>query len=780
MANRTVNINIKYNVNTAEVQRAQAASHAAQKATDDLRRATEGYGKASATAHKQASDASRKAQSETASLTKEFNNLYSTVRLLLTAGLAKELIGASLAMAKLSGTVEGVTKAFNRLPNATLLLESLRKATRGTVNDLELMQRSLMASNFRIPLEKLGTLLEFAAVKAQQTGQEVNHLVNYIISGIGYRSIKRLDDLGFTLNRVREALGGVSLQSASMGEVMEAVTKLMKEDLDKTGGFAETAATKVGQIETAWHELRVALSQKLENTWVLDRYQDFLRGAKDLIEAFPTDKLSKVFTGLNPIKWMGQMTDVIAHWQLGLKDVAENRAILSNAAAEAGRIEKKLSDFTAQERLPLIDEEIRKKQAVADEYFYAIQAADMTIDKFSEENIARKSNIKEIEATIKILQEYRDATSQAIVLDDEQVGIIARKREEIERLQEQIEKTTKAGDLGATGVLTTALKKAQDELADLLGKSKEKTKDAGKEVNDYLAYLSEQELFNAKSILKDKAEQRKRTADEEVRIEKEAKEKREKLAEEEARKMEQLQRDTLALAEEFLLSGLDLALTTQDDQSQRLRHHYDEQIELAGDNERAKKEIRIKAEREIEQAREREKEREKKAASTRILIDGLVAIAKIFGEYGWPAGVVPAAVMAGITATNVAAVRKYNKGGINIPGPGDETSDSIPAMLSKGESVITAQATRRSMGLLEAIQSNKIDDKILKSIDFSGGNRSFNDARMVGKLSSMEAELKGIRKSQYKLEEQGGLLYRVYADDEGNRKRVRTKVGFSD
>jgi hypothetical protein len=152
----------------------------------------------------------------TKGLASNFGSLYTTIRAVIAAGLAREAVVTALEFAKLSGNVEGVEKAFARLPNSVLLLESLRQATHGTVNDLELMQKALQANNFRIPLEQLGVLLEFAAVKAQQTGQEVNHLVDYIVSGIGYRSIKRLDDLGFTANRVRDALGGVSLQAASM------------------------------------------------------------------------------------------------------------------------------------------------------------------------------------------------------------------------------------------------------------------------------------------------------------------------------------------------------------------------------------------------------------------------------------------------------------------------------------------------------------------------------------------------------------------------------------
>jgi len=772
VAERTVNVTINYKVNTAEVQKAQQASQQAQRATEELRKSAQNYGTQAARAHKQAGDAARMNAKDVHGLDQNFNSLYNSVRLFLTAGLAKELVDITLNMAKLSGTVEGVEKAFARLPNSTLLMESLRKATRGTVNDLELMQKALMASNFRIPLEKLGTLLEFAAVKAQQTGQEVNHLVNYIVSGIGYRSIKRLDDLGFTANRVKEALGGVSLQAATMQQVMDAVTKLMQEDLEKTGGFAVTAATKVGQIETKYHELRVLLAQKFENNALLDFFKSALDGAKDLVESMPLKELKALFSldwkKIHPVFIFGQITDVFEAWRQGLEDVAEQHVITNNAVQEAERIQKRIGDLTLEEKKARIKTEVDNRQKLLDSYFYELQALEMGGDKYSERAGLLRLNTREVKETVRILNEYQASLIDTTDDETKHLGIIAKKRLEIEKLQEQIEDTTRLGDLGRTGILTTALKEAQEELEELLGKElKKKKDDAAKRQreNDKRSFEHWKYYDDLRRRKLAEAEQ------EEIELLEDAAAKKREIAEKDAKMREELQRTTLSLAEDLLKSSVELATTTRNDEIENIRTYYDEQIELAGDNERAQKEIRIKQERELEKAREAQKEREKKAASTRILIDGLVAIAKIFGDFGWPAGIVPASVMAGITAVNVAQVKKFAKGVIDLDGPGTGTSDSIPARLSKGESVITAKATRQSMGLLEAIQANRIDDRILKSIDFSGGRTvqaGLNDERIVG-------ELKAIRASQYKLEEQAGMIYRVYTDDDGNKKRIRSK-----
>jgi len=49
-----------------------------------------------------------------------------------------------------------------------------------------------------------------------------------------------------------------------------------------------------------------------------------------------------------------------------------------------------------------------------------------------------------------------------------------------------------------------------------------------------------------------------------------------------------------------------------------------------------------------------------------------------------------------------------------LKGKGTETSDSNLALLSKGESVITARATRRHKDALDAIQKDKFDDYVMK------------------------------------------------------------------
>lgn len=719
MADKTVNVNIKYNVDTSQVARAEAASAAAQKATDELRKTVENYGKAAAQANKVTQDSLKKTSADVATLTKDFGGLYTSVKAIFTAGLAKEFIDLTLNMAKLSGQVEGVTLAFNRISNATLLLDQLRKATHGTVTDLNLMQKALTAQNFRIPLEKLGTLLEFAAVKAQQTGQEVNHLVDYIVSGIGYRSIKRLDDLGFTANRVREALGGVSLQAASMGQVMDAVTKLMQEDLEKTGGFAETSATKVGILERKWHDLRVAISETLTSPGLLSFYEGVLDNLK-----IGVDYLSG---GVVKVKEGIQKANAVTEVQ-SFKEMYLTKEILKDKQKTFDIIQQEANSRQQQigrnnDEIKEIEERINGFKKDEGEYL-GIQRAvsEGLLDQLS---YYRSKNIM-LKESIRILNEYNksldkvtekeglDGEERPLVTDPVSFGIKGRKKTFVEKSLEQ-----------ELVNVTEQIQKAADKLFVLIP------------------------VRPAPPTYQDSEWQK---------------------AWEENR--EAIVDSALANTNNLIQSELQAEADAYSVRIEMARNFYDEQQILAGDNKRAKDQLRLQEERELQTLERRKADREKKAAQAGILVNTALAIIKIFaGEGTYVDKLIRAGIMAGEGATQYAIAsraRYYAKGEINIKGPGSETSDSIPAMLSKGESIMTAKQTREAFGILTDIRAGKLNDRVLKQLVTNGGSQMvMDDSRIVDAIKSQPKPPDLIRS--------GRQIYEVYTDQQNNKRFIRSK-----
>jgi hypothetical protein len=93
-----------------------------------------------------------------------------------------------------------------------------------------------------------------------------------------------------------------------------------------------------------------------------------------------------------------------------------------------------------------------------------------------------------------------------------------------------------------------------------------------------------------------------------------------------------------------------------------------------------------------------------------------IMVVQILGREFIEKGLIGIATAAGLTALLTAALSaaesavnsmKFKRGSVNILGPGTETSDSIPARISKGESVIDAKTTKVNMKELQYIWRNQ-------------------------------------------------------------------------
>lgn len=164
-----------------------------------------------------------------------------------------QLITSSVELAAKAG---GVKNAFNSL-NDPNLLESLRRATKGTVDDLKLMQLAVKANNFKIPLDQLSTYLKFAQQRARETGESVDYLVDSIITGLGRQSVMILDNLGVSASELREKMKGGATMAEALGDV---INESMSQKASPT--FV-TAADKLDIMKAKIENLKIQIGEKL-------------------------------------------------------------------------------------------------------------------------------------------------------------------------------------------------------------------------------------------------------------------------------------------------------------------------------------------------------------------------------------------------------------------------------------------------------------------------------------------------------------------------------------
>lgn len=150
---------------------------------------------------------------------------------------------------RLAEAGEGIRLAFDRL-NKGNLLAKLREETHNTVTDIELMKQAVKFNDFNLDVEQMGKMLAYAQLKAKDTGESIDYMVNSITTGLGRKSLPILDNLGLSAAEIKEEM-------AKGGDMVTAVTKIIEKRMKEAGDYVDTAADRA-------ERRRVELQNNLE------------------------------------------------------------------------------------------------------------------------------------------------------------------------------------------------------------------------------------------------------------------------------------------------------------------------------------------------------------------------------------------------------------------------------------------------------------------------------------------------------------------------------------
>jgi hypothetical protein len=695
-----------------------------------------------------------KEASKTSSLLGEVGK---ALTLVFSAAVVKQAVDIGLSLARLSGNAEGVERAFARaFPNSVNTLNQLREATHGAVNDLELMQKTLQAANLGIAIEKLPILLEFAAARAQQTGESVDYLVDSIVTGIGRKSVLKLDNLGLSTTRLKEQFDGAAIASKSVGEVTAGIADIAKVELEKMGGYVETAATKVSQLESNWENLRKTLAKKIESGPIIDFFNESFQGL---------DALLKGQQGLRK-----EQVDASAAAQA--ERVIQGKAFQDLKDNQAAQVDLLIQEIAERQRLVRvrqseIDQAVKRRSQIIENLGF-LEDEELATRNLNEMITAQAKSRDVLITSIPLLKKYIDELRK--IGDKEELGTIESKRKEIEAIQQAIEKTRSSSDLSSRlgiGKLITDLAVAEAELNALLNgpenkefKLKFNTPEA---IKDF-----EKLIKDLKASVPDGAIVLPVTPVIEMDF-------WDELGEQFNEQLPEITDAGLQIFTDQLISFEEAEVASLQNRLNNLRNFYDEQQILAGDNDRAKQELRLKEERETAALQKKIAQKEKEARRFSVIIDTAAGIVRAFATSPTIAqGIINAALVAAQGASQLAIINRtqprFKDGVINLKGPGTGTSDSIQARLSKGESVMTARETQNSMGILKDIRAKKLDDKVLKDLKLSSSGVSYagmDDSRII-------KELQELKERQPDIIEQSGKLYKQYT--KGSNYKVKSRI----
>lgn len=682
---------------------------------------------------------------------------------------------------------EGIQQAFDRL-NKPGLLNNLREATRGTVSDFELMKTAVNASNFQVPLERLGSLLAFARQRARDTGQEVDYLVNSLILGIGRRSPLILDNLGINIRRVRE-------EFKRTGDFAQAAFNIIDEEAAKSTGAVETHADQIGRAAASWENFKAQAG----NAFLLlfDQAAKFGGKALEL-----SDRISNFFL-------LPSLTDIGGRLLAEEQDtqdkiLAYQDRFLSDyqKADQQGRQQLlgQANDFYTQ--LQIAEQVAQERGITSQANYYAIlikqfQGFFSRLNQLSGGTVTAPKTLAQLRLDLQAQQELLEGT----VTEGERQPI----RAEIKRLQDLIDQATGKGTekrLRDAERATERWQKAMQRLNEELQKVKRNIGDlditefeaGAKEFLDQIAaferfsasFQPEREnarLGLAEGLLgsttsKSEADALQRQLNDYLIF----KRTREDAEEKEAlREKERLQHiEDLKDSYSTLLYSISTVFDAIFDKQQQLldreieirERRVDESVRLA--ERGATEQLRIEQERLDRAQEEREASARRQIELNAILqaSNSAVALSEAIGAVvsaaakGDPytiAARVAAAVAAlvgGIAALSGAFgslnSQGFKDGVIDLNGPGTATSDSIPARLSKGESVMTAEETRKYKPFLQAMRSDTFFP-VVKNLNHTQGYATKAELSTLGsKLDTINETMQGLSfKAQNRLDRNG-------------------------
>ena len=322
---------------------------------------------------------------------------------------------------KLAAEAEGVSEAFNRL-NTPGLLANLRQSTTGTVSDLELMRKAVQANNFQIPVQNLGSLFEFAAKRAQQTGESVDFLVNSIVLGIGRKSPLILDNLGISAVRLRKELKGTGTELSTVGDIAAAVGRIAQEEMGKAGDIIETTKIKTEQLSASWDNFKTALGESVNN-------------------------LGAVQQGLsNWSKFLQFVTD-------DLNGVNKPARALETVLKDINQVQGEIKFLETLEQLPGRVERLNKKLAELRKELVGLTAPDFDLGK----SVAGDSVQPAIGAIADINKQIKETQDQIVNASRAELPILNAKLENLKQQKSLLqfigtEASQRTGDVGLLGL----------------------------------------------------------------------------------------------------------------------------------------------------------------------------------------------------------------------------------------------------------------------------------------------------------------------------------------
>jgi hypothetical protein len=687
---------------------------------------------------------------------------------LLAAFAVDKIISFTKEAMTLAAKAEGVERAFAKIGSPELLA-GLRSATNGTVTDLVLMQSAVKASNFKIPLDQLGSLLKYAQMQARATGQDVDYLVESLITGIGRKSVLVLDNLQISAVELREKLGDVSMETATVGQVAEAVGTIASASFAKMGAQALTTADEIAQMETAYSNFMLKVGAVGNSALIpFAKYIGLIsqdaQAVADLQLKLSGASLGQTRQIVNELTAAYEKaSDAAAEFGLShseTKDKATKNLKVAKELLEVAKADFELKQKTRAggfEEEPIkpsevnaavqadinkkLEEEAKLRASQIQNIFFVDKALADLNDELKAEGTSLE-RITAIMPLINALEEQRktilgqetEAMKAKRIAEEKLLEIEKKRAEEYNKAQEaEAERLLKQEEDNAKERVKIAedMAKMLIEIERYLATTSEEIRDVDladnqrryeKDLEDVMKAASEHVLQGEKlatqlqaiTDAKNKADEESQEAHNQriFELNKALADRNAALDDKKAVEKQKKLDDELNAIVTY--TGVAIQAVGLIAQAQQQQNDY----EFALLDERLERGLITQEEYDNKRRQLMQKQAEdaKTVAVFNAILGGIVAVVNAFSQGGPVLAAITAALVAVEIGLAIATpVPQFAKGVVDLQGEGTGTSDSISAKLSKGESVITAKETSKHKGLLEAMNKGLAEKYIMSN-----------------------------------------------------------------
>jgi hypothetical protein len=716
------NIKITYEVDTIDLEKADALFKRISKSTDKADKEVEELGKDAKKAGTDTATSFKKASTEADKLSKNTKN--ANVAMTQLGGVAKK-VGVGLAAAftvqaafALGRKIFDITAAFQKfeavLTNTLgsqaqaqgAMLEIAAAASKTNFGVSELTDAYVKFANRGVKLSQ-AELLKLADI-ANSTGKSFDQLAEATLDAFSGEN-ERLKEFGITAKKTGETtqftFKGVTTE---VQNTQEAVSKYLFS-LAELNGVQGTTASISATLEGRVSNLGDAFDQLFLNigkatTGVLP---DLIAGFTSFINV-----IADSFKSLEQIKKEANALNLSGDLR---EDIDEVKA-LADQYVKSGRTIGEATEKAANDVIKSLDNILNGWEVLGAEEEANLKERIANLKKtFTEQKKSVDAEVGLLESLRKKLKQAQDDREKATTVKD--INIQNRR---IEGYQKEIDRLTKLAkaaekvvvvlrsmnslgfDEGAIKGIDTATKlyekiygeqiKSSNEVADVTEKNSER----------FIKGVEDQINATANKYNRELAEQARLEAEEKARYERRV----------------QLVQDYTTAAQDLFGSMVAYQNQLDEQRVQKLTANRDKELASAGNNAKEKNRIELQYDAKLKEIRRKQAEREKKLAIFNAIINIAQGVTKAIAQ-GGVAGALLGALVAAAGAVQIATINSqqvpaYAKGTKSVPGKGQK--DTEPAMLTPGEMVIPVSTKKKYNPILNAIFDHKLDPDILNNI----------------------------------------------------------------